>query len=297
MTLTDRDRADILSLLSSLGDQESVARASELTSASKDAAEYLRQMQAIAAALNLPEDVSPPLTPDQVLEIRDKVLHRRGKERPGLWRAGWGSRLLARKYAAIAAAVLLLLGPGLWFLHRGWGQQVIAQALLTPSGGIMRPGASAGPPGSVSSSRFPVLPGTALDTGEQWAGIAFRSGNRVTVDRGTKVDIVGEHEVRLVAGACFVQAVRSMRVLALSAQLEIMQGAVHVHVVGDRVSCEVFSGGVTVKTAGKTSQIWSGTAWKWHSTRNTSTEGPLENKPPVMVEHVDSLWRREGLSR
>ncbi len=297
MTLTGRDRADILSLLSSLGDPDSLARASDLTSTSKEAAEYLRQMQAIAAALNLPEDTSSPLTTDQVLEIRDKVMHRRGKERPGLWRAGWGSRLLTRKYAAIAAAVLLFLGPGLWFLHRGWGQQVIAQALLTPSGGITQPGAPGGPPGSAISSRFPVLPGTALETGEQWGGIALLSGNRVTVDRASKVNIVSDDEVRLVAGSCFIRAVRPMRVLALSAQLEIIQGAVYVHVFGDRVACEVFSGGATVKTAGKTSQIWSGTAWKWHSTRNMSTEGPLENKPPAMVERVDSLWRREGLSR
>lgn len=285
MTLTDRDKADILSLLSSLGDEASNARGAHLAAANPEAAEYLRQVRAISTALQPPKELQLPLRPEQAAVIRNNVLNRGRTRRLGPVGERLVGHLLKRRYSAIAAALLLILGPGL-FYYLSNSRGIIAEGILIPTAAHLRAPAS--------SSHFPVLPGAALETGAQLGGVLMRNGNRIAVDRDSTVHIVSKDEIRLAAGTCFIRAVQPIRVSAGAVRFEILQGAVAARASADGISCKVFSGAVTVRVGGKTFDIWSGTSWVWDPVQNTSVEGPLETKPPAMVEEVESVLRQQG---
>jgi hypothetical protein len=261
MHLNERDRSDLLGLVSGFGSAESLNRARLLATANPEAADYLRQMGLIADAFRPPAVLQPTetLSPEEVDRLTDEVLARVAG-RAGLLRYPASRPVLWRPPAlGAAAAVLLIAFCGTWVV---WTTTSVDHQ--TPPGTLVFVPQSAA--GGMPYEQGPVVVGQMVTApANAFARVTMPNGTLVVLESlsGARINEDGRSLV-LHQGAFRVCAKDPTTVRVEDLTLVLRSGVSWIMVRQSGVAAFVFEGSATLSAGGQSRELVAGEVADWN---------------------------------
>ena len=279
MTLTEKDRTELLGLVSGMGTAHSDAHARELAGSDPEAAAYVRQMQVIADAFKAPagQRSAEHLSAQETDIIMEAVLARAGRGTREHKPSGWAGRLRARWVFRGMAAVLALAAGVSWLALRprtdgpegtAGGVDAVFFSNVRGGGGEMR-----------RQHRF--RPGDEVVTGAEFARLALPNGATVILAKTTSVLIRGGGDSLLLNdGFMFVIARDGIGVGLDLAESNLRSGTMLVTRSPSRWSWTLYEGKATIAIGDRSWNLAGGERADWElDTQTMHTKAHMSTIP------------------
>lgn len=276
MALTERQKSDILGLLSGLGDAQSDERARELIDGEKEAAEFLTETQRITDALSDPGDLGDVarLSDTEASLIVDRIQDRceAGKSAGRERRESVLPRLRFLPLG-IAAVLLVALGVGYLLSDAGGSAEEPSLEIAYYQTGMQLRGPQ--------TRKERVEPGQPIRSEREFCSFSLPNDVSVVLDQNTEVavdQVTGP--LRIAHGNVFVQAGGTMDILMADTRTHVEEGAILISASEQNLSWRVYRGKIVVHVAGLVHEMTAGQRATWNVELETLDTAPHDGRLP-----------------
>ncbi len=280
MKLTDTQESDLIHSTLGIGSPESRARGEALRHASTEAAEYGREIEALAGLIRKAADAAPPpLSSEQAEQLAQAVCRRHEQKmahrRSRLWRI-----------SGVAAAACLALATATWLIGPG-GRPDTIQAAILPGQSAISPFHNLAPEYQELTVGDPIASGESRNV-----RLMFPKGNFGLLFALSSGRVLGlEGIVQLETGSIFLRCVRPAAVHAARGQVTCERGEIMVTTNGDHFECVVYSGQARVVSSTGSYPVPAGHIFVWQKGDQPAVL-PAQSEIPSQVREAEEAPTR-----
>jgi hypothetical protein len=286
MTLDERDKSDLLGLISGFADAGSQERARSLINTSPDAAAFFHQISFVADACRPSPagQIEQELSPDEVDGVTVAVLARVAARASRVNRAGRsvsGTRVLSLPaFGAIAAVFVMAVCVGwiAWTTMSAGHWRSFGSLVMVPQSAA----------GGIPRDYGAIRPGQVLSPDVDTDARVTLPGGTTLILRGVTSVQMGQDGSSFVyrQGTVQVGAQQALTIRVEDATLTLPRGALRVRTAASGPVVELFVGHAMVSTACESFELAAGQQARWDKSSRRFKVSPLTYPAPSWVDEL-----------